>query len=923
MAMELPTGMVTFLFTDIEGSTQLWEREPEAMRAALARHDALLREVLERHGGEVVKMTGDGLLAVFATALQGVGAMVECQSSLQAEAWPLTTPLRVRMALHTGEAELRDGDYHGATLNRAARLMAVGAGGQSLLSEATVALIQDRLPDGVRLHDLGEHRLRDLVRPEHIYQVVAAGLIKEFPPLRSLSAYPNNLPVQLTSFVGREQELAETKSLLAGTPLLTLTGPGGTGKTRMGLQLSADVLADFRDGAWLVELAPLADPEYVVPALAGVFDVREVPGRSLKLQVIDYLRGKTALLLLDNCEHLIEACARLADELLRACPRLKIVASSREALGVAGETAYRVPSLSTPDGGTGTLDALRECEAVRLFVERAQAAQPRFALTAGNAAAVAAICRRLDGIPLALELAAARVKVLTVEQIAARLDDRFRLLVGGSRTALPRQQTLAALIDWSYDLLPEAECRLFRQLSVFSGGWTLEAAEAVAGDCDVLDGLAQLANKSLVVVSDDHAEARYHYLETIRQYARDKLFAAGEVEPARDRHFDYFAAIAKHAPKIARSAEPQLWRNQLEGDADNFRAAFEWGLERFPEAALELATNLVLAMPGAGFVDSGAEWRRWMQAALARVEQLPPEEGEAAVRRELLRGYGLLAEGQLSVSQGEDLVARAELAEGIAIARAHGDRNLLGYCLMFWVLTAQFIAFPGAEEAAQEGVVVMREIGEKWGLAMTLMLLARIEQARGAQQEAEAHTAEALQLTQEIRNPWLAAMMHMQLGLSAMLFGDRERARARFAESRRRFAEYKDRFFATATQSMLAHLDRQEGKLDVALAAYHETILKWKELGSRPAVAHELECMGFIAGARENPKMAARLLGAAEALRDWIHTPMAEYERDEHAREVAALRDQMDELSFAQAWAEGRAMTMEDAIQFALAGMPA
>lgn len=919
MGLDLPTGTVTFLFTDIEGSTQLWEQQPEAMRAALARHDMLLRKVIEDHCGWVIKTTGDGLLAVFASAVEGLGAVIACQRTIHAEVWPTAEPLRVRMALHTGEAEIRDGDYFGSTLNRAARMMAVGAGGQSLLSQTTAAVVQDQLPKQVALRDLGEHRLKDLVRPEHIYQVVVPELPETFPPLKSLSAFPHNLPVQLTSFVGREKEIAETRKLLAATRLLTLTGPGGTGKTRLALQVAADVMADYQDGVWLVELAPLADPAYVFPALAAIFNLREAPGRTLDALVTDYLRGKTLLLVLDNCEHLIEACARLADDLLHVCPRLKVIASSREALGLAGETAYRVPSLTIPDGSHATPAALMQCEAVRLFVERAQAAQPRFTVTASNSPAVAAICRRLDGIPLALELAAARIKVLAAEQIAARLDDRFRLLVGGSRTALPRQQTLAAMIDWSYDLLPEEERRLFRQLSVFAGGWTLEAGEAMVGDCDVLDGLTQLANKSLVIVDEDGAEARYRYLETIRQYARDKLFEAGEGGPVRDRHFLYYASIAKDAPIIARGAEPVVWRRQLEAEADNLRTALEWGLDRHREAMLEMATNLVLAMPGAAFVESGAELRRWLQAALVRVQDLPPVEGEAATRRQKLRGYGLLAEGQVAVSQGDDTVAKAELEEGIAIARANGDRLLLGYCLMFWVLASQFVAVPGAEAAAREGLAIMHDLGDKWGLAMTLMLLSRIEGERGATAQADAYSDEALRLAREIRNPWLAAMMLMQLGLTAILTGDRARARERYTESGRRFREQKDRFFDTAIQSMLAHLDRQEGNLTAALAVYRGTLPKWKELGTRAAIAHELECIGYIARARGHPARAAHLLGAAEALRELVGTPMADYERGEYANEVAALRTQLDETSLARAWAEGCAMTMDDAIQYALA----
>src|SRR5579859_796700 len=479
----MPAETVIFLFTDIEGSTQMWERRQQAMQAPLARHDALLRQAVADHNGHIVKMTGDGCHAAFAGALEGALAALQAQQALAAEAWPEIAPdaLRVRMGLYAGEAEARAGDYYGSSVNRAARLMSVAHGGQILISAAAADLLRDRLPHGVALRDLGEHRLKDLSRPERVLQLTAAGLRADFPPIKSLNSFMHNLPVQLTPFIGRERELVEIDRLLAGTHLLTLTGSGGTGKTRLSLQAAAALLPDFADGAWLVELAPLADPALVAQSAATALGVRETGGRPMLEALADYLRAKQLLLILDNCEHLVAACAGLAEQLLRQCPRLKILASSREALGIAGETTYPVPSLSLPAaaGGSGA-EALSQSEAASLFVDRAQAALPTFALTDDNAAAVATVCRRLDGIPLAIELAAARVRLLRVDEIAARLDDRFRLLTGGSRTALPRQQTLRALIDWSYDLLTEPERALLRRLAVFAGGWTLEAAEAVS-----------------------------------------------------------------------------------------------------------------------------------------------------------------------------------------------------------------------------------------------------------------------------------------------------------------------------------------------------------------------------------------------------------------------------------------------------------
>jgi class 3 adenylate cyclase len=485
-AMSRPTGTVTFLFTDIEGSTRLWEQQPEAMEEALARHDALAAGIIQQHDGHLVKHRGEGdsLFAVFTRAADAVAAGVALQRALHTEPWPAQANLRVRVALHTGDALLRDGDYFGAAVNRCARLRAVAHGGQTLLSSATQELIRDVLPEGMGFRDLGEHRLRDLARPERVFQLLHPDLPDDFPPLSSLNTLPNNLPQQVTSFIGREKEMADVRRLLATTRLLTLTGSGGTGKTRVSLQIAADLIAGEGDGVWLVELAPLADASLVPQAVATALGVREEPGKPLDQTLVEFLKPKRLLLLLDNCEHLLAACAELAGLILRGCPGVQIIATSREGLNIPGETTYRLPSLSLPDPRhlPSTAESLSQYEAVRLFIDRATAAVPSFAVTNQNAPAVAQLCVRLDGIPLAIELAAARVKAMSVEQINGRIADMFRLLTGGSRTALPRQQTLRAAIDWSYDLLSEKEKILLRRLSVFAGGWTIEAAEQVCSD---------------------------------------------------------------------------------------------------------------------------------------------------------------------------------------------------------------------------------------------------------------------------------------------------------------------------------------------------------------------------------------------------------------------------------------------------------
>jgi predicted ATPase/class 3 adenylate cyclase len=659
-------GTVTFLFTDVEGSTRLWEQHPAAMREALARHDALIEAAVAQHQGVVVRPRGEGdsRFAVFARATDAVAAAAAIQQALHAEPWPPPIALRVRLALHTGEADLRDGDYYGSAVNRCARLRSIAHGGQTLLSLATYDLVCEALPRGVGLHALGEHRLSDLQRAEQVYQLVAPGLPSEFPPLRSLEAIPHNLPLQVTSFVGREREMGEIVALLGGTRLLTLTGPGGTGKTRLAVQMAAELLERYSHGAWLVELAPLADPALVPQAVAAVLRVRDNASRPVLTTLTEALRSQQLLVVLDNCEHLIHACAQLTDTLVRTCPRVHVLATSREALGIAGETAYRVPSLRLPTGPELHLDAVRQSEAARLFTERAAAVQPHFALTPANAQAVVQVCQRLDGIPLALELAAARVRALTVDQVAARLDHRFRLLTGGSRTALPRQQTLRATIDWSYELLSEPERMLFARLSAFVGGWSLEAAEAICADGgiereDVLDLLIRLVEKSLVLTVGADSAHRYLLLETLRHYGREKLVAEGEAEVLNGRHALYYLAWAEHAGRELTGSGLAVRLGQLEAELGNVRAALRWSVEAGDaEWGLRVSGVLSYFWYLRGF---RAEGRAWLEELVA----LP-----RAAARTAGRGAALSAAGDLALSHRDLAGARALLTEALAIAYA-------------------------------------------------------------------------------------------------------------------------------------------------------------------------------------------------------------------------------------------------------------
>lgn len=492
----LPSGIVPFPFTDTEGSTRLWEEFPDAMRVALAQHDGILTDAVESHGGMVFKHTGDGMCAVFTVVGDAIAAALQAQIGLSQADWGAVGSVKARMGVHTGQVEEHDGDYFGPPLNRTARLMSTGHGGQVLLSGVAADLAQGHLPDRTELKSLGTHRLRDLSNAEDVSLLLHPEFPAEFPPILSLDFFQGNLPPQLTSFIGREEEILQVNALLNDTRILTLTGIGGTGKTRLALEIGVQRIEDFSDGVWLVDLAPLTDPEMVRSTIASTFGIPEEGFH-------DYIKSKNALIIMDNCEHVLDASAQAVQRLLQVCPKVNIVATSREAPGVPGEVIHRVLSLSTPETSDETFAAASKCEAVQLFVDRAMSVQPGFALSPENAASISQIARRLDGIPLAIELAAARIKSLPVDQVALRLDDRFRLLTSGSRTALPRQRTLLAAIEWSYELLTPEEVELLTRLAVFQGGFSIEAAEHLGvpeGEFsgDVLDLLLQLVDKSLV-----------------------------------------------------------------------------------------------------------------------------------------------------------------------------------------------------------------------------------------------------------------------------------------------------------------------------------------------------------------------------------------------------------------------------------------
>lgn len=909
---DLPTGTVTFLFTDIEGSTRLWEKHPTAMREALARHDAILRSAIETAGGHVFKTIGDAFDAVFPRAVDAATAAVAIQRALASEPWAVPEGIRVRVAIHTGTAEERDRDYFGPALNRVARLLAAGHGGQILLSDPSRLLIEESLPEKVSLRDLGQHRLRDLASPEHLFQLEAEGLRAGFPPLRTLNVLPNNLPRQLTSFVGRTKELAEVKSLLERTALLTLTGSGGAGKTRLALQAAADLVESFADGVWLVELTPLADPALVTQTAAMAIGVRE-EHRPLIQTLLDHLGSRSLLLVLDNCEHVLSASAELVQTLLQGCPQVRVLATSQEALGIAGETVYRVPSLTMPDlGHLPPLEQLTQFESISLFVERAAASRPGFTLAPSNAARVAQICSRLDGIPLAIELAAARVKVLSVDEIALRLADRFRLLTVGTRTAPARHQTLRAALDWSHDLLSVQERLLLRRLSVFAGGWTIGAVEAVCADqeCpagDVLDVLTRLVDRSLVVVGDLAQDTWYRLLETVRSYAREKLDAAGDAEDVRRRHRDWYLQFAETAEPELQGPALEAWLRRLEAEHDNIRAALEWckTLEPNPEYGLRLAGAMWHFWEVRGYWTEG---REWLEGALKRGAGL-----NVPARAKALNGAANLA-----FFQGDFPRASALGSESLDLSRRLGDKRAIASCLNVLGLEAcRLEKYDQAARMGEESLALSKEAGDTWGAAGAHLILGLVARGQGDYARAAPLLEEGVAQFRRLGDKWAIALALNDLGLVLREMGEYDRAQALLEEGLALFRELGDRWGIGFSLANLGIVAWNRSEYDQAAGLFNESLSLRMVLGDRRGISTSLTGLATIAAAQGRPEPAAVLFGAAEALRDALGIPPPPFIRDDYDRQVAGVRGALGEGMFSAARERGRGMSMDQAIEYA------
>jgi predicted ATPase/class 3 adenylate cyclase len=943
------------LFTDIEGSTRLLQQLGESYSSVLEACRSLLRATFLEFDGHEVDTQGDSFFVAFARASDAALAAVTAQRALASHPWPDGVTVRVRMGLHTGEPQRSSEGYVGLDVHHAARIMSAGHGGQVLLSQTTRDLIEQTLPPGVSLQDLGAHRLKDLQQPSHLFQLVIPDFPIDFPPLKTLDSYPNNLPLQPTPFLGREKEVDALQQLLLrdSSRLVTLTGPGGVGKTRLGLQVAAELTEHFRDGTWFVSLAPLSDPDLVIPTISQALGLQETRDQTPLEQVKRSLQQKQTLVLLDNFEQVVSAATSVAD-LLTACPRLKVLVTSREVLHLRAEHDYAVPPLTLPDPKhLPDLLSLAQYDAVALFIERAQAVKSEFQVTNSSAPAVAEICVRLDGLPLALELAAARLRLFPPQALLTRLAQRLPLLTSSTRDVPARQHTLRNTIAWSYDLLEASEQRLFRRLCVFVGGMTLEAVEAVCaalGDepAVVLDGLASLMDKSLLRQSETEGEqSHFVLLETIREFGWEALEALGEAEATRQAHAAYFLALAEEAaPELLGGPRMAEWMRRLEQEHDNLRAAMGWLLER-GEAAMALRMGAALWMFWELNYSLHEGWNLLSQALV------DSEDVDVPVRAQALGVAGYLASmlghfeqgevlGKASLAlfrtigdtagigeavyflarnayeRGELVAARSRFEESIVLNREAGNTRLIGWSLFFLAYTDLLQGeYDGTRACFEESLALFRAMGDPSGTAFSLIALAWYAIMGPGDlplAQAQAMAEESLALFRDIGTRHYEALALRTLGIITFLQGDTTTARLLLEQSCTRYREMGHESQIAWTLPLLGKVLAAEGDLAAARAVCEESLILQMRVNVGQSfldIAPALEGLAAVVAAQGETTWAARLWGRAEAQRETIKTPLPPLDRADYAHAVALARSHLDEPSFAAAWAEGRAMTLE------------
>ncbi len=903
---------LTFLFTDIEGSTALLHRLGEDLYAqVLAGHHALIRSALAAHGGREVDTQGDAFFAAFSSPRACVAAAVQMQQAIQNHTWPGGMQVRVRMGIHCGEAERTAVGLVGLEVHRAARVAAVAYGGQVLVSEAAAALVRGWLPPGGALADLGVHRLKDLGRPERIFQLQAAGLQAGFPPLRSLGnpALPNNLPAQLSSFIGRVREVAEVRALVESCRLVTLTGAGGAGKTRLGLQVAAELLDGSGDGVWLVELAAVTDEDAVVPAISQALRLAAQPGRPALEALLDALAPQDVLIVVDNCEHLIGACAKTADAILRRCPRVHLLATSREPLGIGGETLYRVPSLSLPDPGDSDSGTPESSDAVALFVERVRAHGVGLPVEEQAGPLVVSVCRRLDGMPLAIELVAARLRSMSLAELGDRLDQRFRLLTGGSRTALERQQTLRATVGWSYALLTGAERVLLGRLSVFAGGFGLDAAEAVcaSGDLDALDIadlLGSLVDKSLVVAEPAGGTLRYRLLETIRLFAAERLAEAGDGEAAAvgAAHCAHFLAVAEAAAAYLTGPEQGSWLARLDADQANLRRAAGYAADDPDGTATVLRLGVAL----------DRYWRargRWREGFGLLVPTLQRPDADA--------DPGLFAAALVTASYTAcwiDIATARQLAEqAVQVARRLGDDRLLikslaALCEAYYWAGEPDIGRP----LGQESVERARRLGDDVLLGGSLFVyLLTIDPARTLPLYTEAFAC-----TERSGDHLINSFLHTNAGIAALSAGDIPAARAHLEAAVQ--AGQQIGYQNTVVMEDLSLVQRAEGDPGDARSTLEAALRVNRRNGNNHSMACDISYLACLAGDTGDWDRAAALHGAAQALRDRTGIPWEEFDARYRRDSLDQARARLGDEQLERAYAQGMALSLDQAVDLSL-----
>jgi predicted ATPase/class 3 adenylate cyclase len=952
---DLPIGTITLLFIDIEGSTHLLQQLGDRYAELLTECRTLLRSAFHTYRGYEVDTQGDAIFAAFARASDALLAAVAAQRELATHSWPDAVAVRVRMGLHTGEPSRLAEGYVGLDIHYAARIMSAAHGGQVLLSRTTRDLVEHDLPEGVSLRDLGEHRLKDLEQPIPLYQLVIAGLPADFAPLKTLDSRSDSLPVQPTQLIGREQEVATIGQLLRREEvrLVTLTGPGGTGKTRLGIQVASELRDVFVEGVFFISLAPINDPMLVMPTIAQALGIRDRAEQPLSARLAEVLYQRRVLLLLDNFEQVVGAASQVAD-LLTSCPSLKVLITSREVLHVRAEHEFAVPPLELPDPAhIPELAALARAPSVALFLQRAQAVKPEFQLTTSNAGAVAEICVRLDGLPLAIELAAARMKLLSPQALLARLGRRLAMLTGGARDVPTRQQTLRNTIEWSYQLLNTWEQRLFRRLSIFAGGCTLQAAEAVCTAPDegvgrVLDGVASLVDKSLLQQMEQTGEAseepRLLMLETIREYGLEALTASGEGAVARQAHADHFLLLAEEAVPALDGPLLTSWLDRLEQEHDNLRAALHWFLEAGQAVmALRLCsalerfwvvrgyrneglTFLERALGGSAGVAPSVRAKALLAAARLSFMQSDYDRGKAlaqeslALFRELGDKRGIaLSLNRLGIAawrQADFPTARVLMEEDLALYKELGNPDRIAWSLFaLGLLNIKQGEYIRASALFEEGLALFRGLDNKRGIAASLtQMAAALFVSQGDQMMVYPLLAQGLLLDREVGDKEGMAVSSLLLGSVALKQGDVATARTRVEEGLLLYREMGYREGIAEALSLLGKVEAARGDLAFARTLYEESLTMARELGQRELIATGLEGLARAIAAQGDPAQAARLWGMAEALREAIGAPLHPVERADYEPAVAAVRGHLGEEAFVSAWAEGRTMTAEQVL---------